>query len=427
MLAGLAFLAAAATLTVGDDDDYRTITEAVAASAPGDQIVIAPGVYAEELELPHVLSLEGTGASAGDTVLLNPRGSMLMRSASSLSLTNLTLDGGGRGGLLEVVAPATSVVLTDLELHSAGPYADTPTAVVLDVSDAVQLDHVRVSDLFIDGVFVDTRTTTVHGSTFERIDGVALTTHDTVTLTDCTFASNSGRGLVLRELVRSSVRIEGSHFEGNAGALFIDLNGFYGGEIAVIGNQFLDNHAEVAGGAIDLSEPSFFGDVRIIGNVFAGNSAGSLGGAVRINDPYYFSDYYDYVGYDRTSIEVTLARNTFVENAAPSGAHLRCRDDIALHMANNLFVGAQEGSGISSERPPRRSGYNLYFANALGDLERGVPSATAVFADPLFVDWSADGNPLNDDFRLAPDSPAIDAGLPAFLDPDGSRSDLGAL
>ena len=52
---------------------------------------------------------------------------------------------------------------------------------------------------------------------------------------------------------------------------------------------------------------------------------------------------------------------------------------------------------------------------------------TAVFADPLFVDWSADGNPLNDDFRLAPDSPAIDAGLPTFLDPDGSRSDLGAL
>jgi len=43
-------------------------------------------------------------------------------------------------------------------------------------------------------------------------------------------------------------------------------------------------------------------------------------------------------------------------------------------------------------------------------------------ADPLFID------PENGDFRLQSNSPCIDAGDPAteFLDPDGSRNDLGA-
>jgi hypothetical protein len=44
-----------------------------------------------------------------------------------------------------------------------------------------------------------------------------------------------------------------------------------------------------------------------------------------------------------------------------------------------------------------------------------------IFADPLFVD------PDNGDYRLQLDSPCIDAGDPVLLDPDGSRSDIGAI
>ena len=48
-----------------------------------------------------------------------------------------------------------------------------------------------------------------------------------------------------------------------------------------------------------------------------------------------------------------------------------------------------------------------------------------MFADPLFVLWSDDGDPTNDDLGLQPGSPAIDAGFPGLLDPDGTVSDLG--
>lgn len=43
-----------------------------------------------------------------------------------------------------------------------------------------------------------------------------------------------------------------------------------------------------------------------------------------------------------------------------------------------------------------------------------------LYDDPLFVD------PENGDYRLRPDSPCIDAGDLNLLDPDGSRSDMGA-
>ena len=49
-------------------------------------------------------------------------------------------------------------------------------------------------------------------------------------------------------------------------------------------------------------------------------------------------------------------------------------------------------------------------------------------ADPLFVSFTDDGDPTNDNLHLSPISPAIDAGLPmpGSRDLDGSRNDIGA-
>ncbi len=55
-------------------------------------------------------------------------------------------------------------------------------------------------------------------------------------------------------------------------------------------------------------------------------------------------------------------------------------------------------------------------------VDPAPPTGTGVItADPLFV------NAAGKDFHLAAGSPCIDTGDPALLDPDGSRSDMGAL
>lgn len=49
-----------------------------------------------------------------------------------------------------------------------------------------------------------------------------------------------------------------------------------------------------------------------------------------------------------------------------------------------------------------------------------------IAADPSFVAASANGDASDDDLTLVAGSPCIDAGDPALLDPDGTRSDMGA-
>ncbi len=70
---------------------------------------------------------------------------------------------------------------------------------------------------------------------------------------------------------------------------------------------------------------------------------------------------------------------------------------------------------------------SLFFANALGPLASGPSDGGSVLADPRFLGQDAG------DFRLAPGSPAVNAGFdsgldvngPAAGDFNGSGPDLG--
>jgi hypothetical protein len=426
MLALFSLSALAATLTVGEGDDYATIGEAIAASVPGDLIVIGPGVYPEVLDLPHELHLEG--ASATETVILNPADGVLLTSASSLTLSRLTLDGDGQGSLLEINLPAEEVGLIDVDLRNDERTWDWSYTAEIRASGSVVLNRVRVSDTF-DGVRTFASTNIIRNSTFERNQDEALSTTGATTITNCTFTQTRRyRALTISDITEPGtvIRLEKNRFLNNAGAVFINVSGLIDSEIVVIQNQFFGNDASeswtlVQGGALDITGTTTSGSVRVLHNVFAGNSGSRFGGAIRISSPSLWG-YYDY-----GPLPVTLIGNTFVENSAPNGAHLWSTDDIGLQMANNIFVGATEGSAVEIGAVTRLADHNLYFANALGDLVGGAPGASDVFADPGFVEWSADGDPLNDDYSLTPDSPAIDGGHPRSRDPDGSPSDLGAL
>ncbi|HEX2658868.1 MAG TPA: hypothetical protein VHU40_11375, partial [Polyangia bacterium] len=84
---------------------------------------------------------------------------------------------------------------------------------------------------------------------------------------------------------------------------------------------------------------------------------------------------------------------------------------------NSIFSN-NPGSGLlgyAGAQPTFR--YNDTFASAFSEMTANGPGNTAV--DPMFVNAAAG------DFHLLPGSPAVDAGDPAVLDPDGSRADLG--
>lgn len=125
---------------------------------------------------------------------------------------------------------------------------------------------------------------------------------------------------------------------------------------------------------------------------------------------------------DRLEIENnTLANNT--RNGEYMGA-IGIHDCHYVDIINNIIyanndwgIHAWEGSSDNF------ADYNAFFDNSYGDIF-GIDNIGEhnIFADPLFI------NSDNHDYRLALNSPCIDAGDPESpLDPDGSRADMGAL
>lgn len=110
--------------------------------------------------------------------------------------------------------------------------------------------------------------------------------------------------------------------------------------------------------------------------------------------------------------------NTFVDNALAARSALLFS---SARFKNNIVAGcsgyAIEGGGWGE------IDYNCFFDN-FEDWEPGTQGIGThnIFEDPLLVD------PVNGDLSLTSLSPCVDAGDPdpEFIDPDGSRNDIGA-
>ena len=110
---------------------------------------------------------------------------------------------------------------------------------------------------------------------------------------------------------------------------------------------------------------------------------------------------------------------TFVDNFAVGRLGV-APEGLAVAMWGGTFVNniVTDHKWYSAVIGPERREYNLYFHNDLDFY--GDPQKGEIFTNPRYL------RPGKDDYRLRPNSPAIDAGDPARLDPDGSRSDIGA-
>jgi MYXO-CTERM domain-containing protein len=234
----------------------------------------------------------------------------------------------------------------------------------------------------------------------------------------------------------SDVTVSNSAFSGNyasnyGGALyayssdlevsdstFVDNYGYYGavylqamyGDDYFFRNSFCHNESEY-GGSLYLNDVSsaYFGN-----NILQDNQANVLGGAM-----------YAY------NSDPSFLNNTFVENISSDdgGGHLYLDGSVTISSTNDIFAWAGDGDGIWTNGG---TSYNIYYsdfwennATHFDGQFTGVP-ATNYEVDPLFVDYTADGNCGNDDLHLSDSSTLIDAGHPSLLDEDGSTSDVGA-
>jgi len=136
-----------------------------------------------------------------------------------------------------------------------------------------------------------------------------------------------------------------------------------------------------------------------------------------------------------TGGNVTVTNCTIAYNdatAGGAGVHLDPTGSVTLR---NTIVAFNDGAaGIDADAAvdaPVQAYCDVY-GNTAVDYGANVPDLTGVAGnlavDPLFVQFSDNSDPLDDDWHLDVGSLCIDEGDPsaAFDDPDGSRNDMGA-
>lgn len=411
--------ASAATLSVGPAQTYTTISDALVAAVAGDVIEVEAGDYAENLYVDVDVDIVGLGGS-GATSISAPSGTAIIVSGSTASLTGFTVNPTSNRGMQ--VSAGADFSGQDLVFSGFITYDDEGSGL------AGGYSTVSLTDCVFDDL-----------ETWPLQDGAAIALNDSTIAFSRVAVTNSRPGEDgAVKLLRVDGTIDDSWFEGNhaggkGGAVMLEDSA-----VTITNSTFLDNVADSAGGALVFNG----GDIVATGNTFCGNRAIQHGGAVAMSGVGTVDNHWSgnlFVDNEAVAegggiwasggVGPSLIDNTFVGNIATDGGHFRGVGNAPV-LANDIFAYAVAGNGISQDTTAGSRDYNLFWSNVGADtggaLGAGDLGANSVFADPMFLAWSADADCTNDDFGLDPLSPAIDAGDPAYPDPGGSPGDIGA-
>lgn len=369
--------AAADIITVGpnlSDYDYLTITAAIAGAASGDEIVIAPGLYPENLVI-----------NAKDLTLRNAGGG------------TVTVYGQGLARCLDLISGSGSDVVVQNLVFTGG--RDTVGAGVavsqtcsIDMQDCV-IDGNTATD-FGGGLYLSGRATltnvVIRNNTAANLAGGAVTYGSEATpstFTDCVFEDNAaprGGGYVYYKAgvqgTLTGCRFRNNHATDLGGAIANYGTASYG-DLRLNDCLFEGNSADTAGGAIWVTDQDI---TRAINSIFINNSAGAAGGAVR-NEQIF------------DAINCTFANNT-VTAAGVNDTFDSTRSDADTNLLNCIVV--NDSAGSKSGPGDLNATYSL-----IPEVGSSTPDSNGNFnTDPMFVD--AGGG----DLHLMPGSAAIDAG-----------------
>jgi len=412
------------------------------------------------------------------------KGGHIYANGATVTIEGSTLDNGRSGSGGAIRAEGTDLTIEDstftangvLDVGFLSTYSNVSAGAIYARNSTLTITDTDFADGYAEsrgaGIAAYDSTVSITGGSFSGHDlagtlfdagrgGAVHLDNSDLTSAGVSYTSNNAdRGGAIQATSGSSVSLNADIFELNTaaygGGLRFDSNN---DDMTLVGVTFTDNSSTAYGGAISMSDA---GDISISDSEFVGNSS-ERGGAISFygadslsveRSRFCGNSSTDDAGAVRVaSIGVgTWTNNLFEENTSgDDGGSVYVDDSSAQTFRNNTFAGgsASEGGGfwtadttvdfrnnivgwVSSGRGVWRSSgnltvaYNLWYLN--GNDTQGVTRSTnAVQSDPLLLGANAqDGDCSNNLLQPNPTSPALDAGDPAYLDPDGSRSDIGA-
>jgi MYXO-CTERM domain-containing protein len=247
-------------------------------------------------------------------------------------------------------------------------------------------DAVSGTLALIHTTFADNLATAYGGAVYGRTGGQ-------LTVEGSAFARNTavvGGALMLWDI--GDVEVHSAKFCANAASGASDADGgaatvYVSGSLghSWTNSVFVDNVADGTGGGLNLLQS---GPADVINDTFLGNDAAIAGGAIAVRGG-----------------ELTATNDLFAWTG--SGDALTAdTDSVATVLYDDFYDDRDDPVG--------------------GALEPAALDASNLALEPALADWTDDGDCDNDVLTLAVASPLIDAGDPSLLDPDGSRSDIGA-
>lgn len=366
------------TLTVGpnfNDYDYITITAAIANAASGDEILIEPGLYTENLSvIGKDLSLRNAGGgtvtvfgqdldkcfvSSGSSTDVVLEGITFTRGFSTSAGGAVSIEGGSHANIIDCVIEDSHSTFVGGGLYMSGGGTVSNTIIRNNTSDS------NGGGIDLRGAALKYFTNClIEGNTGAEGGGVSYsTTGDIAYFEGCTFRGNTAmnRG--------GAIAVLG--VAGNSNAAFVDVDKCV----------FSMNHAQSAGGAVWISDQDVF---RALNSVFELNTAENIGGVVR-NEQIFDAVNCTFVNNDVIAAGVS---DTFESNRA----------DADTNLLNCVVVNASAASNTGA------GDFNVSYS-LIPEAPTGEADANGNFnADPMFLDLGGG------DYALMAGSPAIDAG-----------------
>jgi len=450
--AAVVFVVWIGSLCLGADirvpDDHSTIQAAIDAANEEDVIIVAPGLYVENLRMPAakglvLTSMDPTDSDTVAATIIDGNGIgpcvEIGNGSEQFVVAGFTITGGigtrfGGG----IYSRSSIMICGNVIMHSKGGGIAAERATIVsntvcynvdDYGEAISsLRHSSIVGNFVhnnagaSGIGIGGSSNVVSGNTLVGNDGMdgggICCSVGEANIVSCNRVVGNrayfGGGVMSR--ASSGVMIVGNLIADNKAYLSDTETEAGGGGIAcedsspiIIGNIIVRNEAQWGGGIFCKGAGS---KLTIMNNLIAGNKAAVVGGGVALRDgaaPFLTANtmvlnrskqYAGGVG--AVKGQASLVDCILWGNSAPTGAELMLANTANVTVKHCNIAGGQSAAFLTE---------GCTLAWGAGNID----------ADPLFVDtgrWDDAGTPgdasddvfILGDYRLLPGSPCIDAG-----------------